>query len=270
MRQSARASGKAACLPPAVLALALLGGSLPAAALQPLVTDDTGTQGRGGNQLEASFDRERVRSPDERTTVHTATLVYTLGLTESLDGYIEASRVRVRTNAGEDGSGHGNPAIGFKWRWWENEPRTLSLALKPEVQLGVSRDAERRGLGSGRTGYGATLILTRETAFGAVHANLAATRMRFGLDDNRDTHRRNLYRLSVAPVWQLSPTWMAALDVGLTTNPHRARRARMGYVELGAIWTPRDDIEIALGVIRPSGDGEPVSQTVTAGLTWRF
>ncbi|MGH8664565.1 MAG: hypothetical protein ACREUX_09890 [Burkholderiales bacterium] len=52
--------------------------------------------------------------------------------------------------------------------------------------------------------------------------------------------------------------------------PRRARRARMGYVELGAIWSPRADIELAFGIIRQVGDGEPTRQTLTAGLTWRF
>ena len=36
-------------------------GSVSAYALQPLNTDDTGTQGAGGNQLELSVDRARVR-----------------------------------------------------------------------------------------------------------------------------------------------------------------------------------------------------------------
>ena len=242
---------------------------LPAAALQPLVTDDTETQGAGGNQVEMSFDRERVRSPGERTTLHAATIVYTRGLTETLDGYLEASRVRVRTN-GADDSGAGNPALGVKWRFWENEADKLSLALRPEVQFGMSRSSERQGLASARTAYAATLILSKAMSFGAVHANLAAMRADYALAENRDANRRMLYRLSVAPVVTLSPTWKAALDVGLTTNPERARRARMGYVELGAICSLRDDLELALGVIRAIGDGEPVSYTVTAGVTLRF
>ncbi|MPZ43009.1 MAG: hypothetical protein GEV05_06345 [Betaproteobacteria bacterium] len=134
----------------------------------------------------------------------------------------------------------------------------------------MSRTSERQGLGNGRTGYAATLIVSRETSFGAIHANASANRVGYDLAGNRETNRRTLYRLSVAPVVTLSPTWTAAIDFGLTTNPDRARRARMGYVELGAIWSPRADIELAFGIIRQVGDGEPTSQTLTAGLTWRF
>jgi hypothetical protein len=245
--------------------------SLPAAALQPLVTDDTDTQGRGGNQLEVAFERERVRSPGDRTNRYALPLVYTRGLTDTLDGYIEVSRLRIDSNAaGEDGRGSGNPAVGFKWRFWEDEARKVSFGFKPELQLGVSRASERHGLGNGRTGYAATFIVSKETSFGAIHANLSANRVGYDLAENREANRRTLYRFSVAPVVSLSPTWKAALDMGITTNPDRARRARMGYVELGTIWAPSEDLELALGLIKQVGDGEPSSHTVTAGITWRF
>src|SRR5690606_23339976 len=211
---------------------------LTAAALQPLVTEDTGTQGRGGNQIEIALDRERVRNPGERTTQHTWKGVYTRGLTDTLDGYVEASRARIR-GSDTDGAGGGNPALGIKWRFWESAPHGLSLGIKPELQLGASTAAERKGLASGRAGMSATLVLTQETSFGAVHANLAAARVRYELAESREANRRTRYRLSVAPVVELAPAWMVALDVGVVTNPDRARRARMGYVELGTIWTPR-------------------------------
>jgi len=244
---------------------------LPAAALQPLVTDDADTQGRGGNQLEVAYERERVRSPRDRTNRYALPLVYTRGLTDTLDGYVEVSRLRIDSSAaGEDERGSGNPAVGFKWRFWEDEARRLSFGFKPELQLGVSRASERHGLGNGRTGYAATFIVSRETSFGAIHANLSANRVGYDLAENREANRRMLYRLSVAPVVSLSPTWKAALEIGMTTNPDRARRARMGYVELGTIWAPSEDAELALGVIKQVGDGEPSSHTVTAGITWRF
>src|SRR5690606_33018477 len=117
-----------------VVAFALAAWSGSALALQPLITDDTDAQGAGRNQLEGAFDRERVRNPDERSTQHTVTVVYTRGLTDALDGYIEASHVRLRTSAADgDARGSGNPAVGFKWRFWEDEAAKHSVALKPEV-----------------------------------------------------------------------------------------------------------------------------------------
>jgi hypothetical protein len=78
------------------------------------------------------------------------------------------------------------------------------------------------------------------------------------------------YRLSLAPVVRVSQTWAVALDVGVTTNPDRAERARMGYVELGTIWEPVEGFVLALGWIAQVADGAPRTRTLTAGLTWRF
>jgi len=245
-------------------------GSLPAYALQPLVTDDTGTQPRGGNQLEAAVERERLRSSGQRTTTLALPLVYTYGAIESLEVSLELRRVHVRADGSDDGRGSGNPALGFKWRFWEDEARGLSFALKPELQIGVSRESEREGLGNARTGYAATFIVSQQMPFGAIHANASVNRVGYGLTENRQANRRTLYRLSVAPVIVLSPTWQAAIDVGVTTNPDRSERARMGYVQLAAIWSPTEDIELALGIMRKVGDGEPSSHTATVGLTWRF
>jgi hypothetical protein len=240
-------------------------------ALQPLVTDDTGTQGAGGNQVEIAFNRERERSEGETSTVRSFLAVYTRGLTDSLDAYVSAVHSdRASSVPGEDAEGAGNPAIGFKWRFWEDAAGKWSAAWKPELQFGLSTHKERRGLAAGRNGYASTLVVTRETAFGALHANLGATRVRYELQENRAANRRMLYRLSAAPVFELTPAWKVAIDAGLTTNPDKARRARMGYVELGAIWQPHDDLELALGWIAQLGDGEPRVRTLTAGLTWRF
>jgi hypothetical protein len=275
IRRAIGASGAVTVRPHRAAAALVLAASaslpVPATALQPLVTDDTETQGSGGNQLELTLDRERVRSAEGRSSLRAATVVYTRGLTDDLDAFVEASHVRLRSSFGEEGGrGAGNPVLGLKWRFWEAESGRVSLGVKPEIRFGLSRDSERRGLAEDGTGYAATLILSQETRFGAVHANLSAERSAFEIGENRAANRRMLYRASVAPVVALTPGWKAAVDLGITTNPDRGRRARMGYVELGAIWSPSDDLELALGWIRPLGDGEPSSHTWTAGLTWKF
>jgi hypothetical protein len=245
--------------------------ALPTAALQPLITDDAETQGRRGNQLEIEFDREHERGAGAHSIERSLSVVYTRGLTDTLDAYVGWSNVRLRSNSPDEGGvGSGNPALGLKWRLWEDPAARLSLALRPEVQLAVSRQDERRGLGNGGTGYALIVIASRATGFGAVHVNLAAQRVDYALDENRAANRRMVYRFSVAPVFQLSRSWMVAIDAGLTTNPDRARRARMGYAELAAIWMPRDNVELALGVTEQLGEGEPQSRTLSMGLTWQF
>jgi hypothetical protein len=246
---------------------------LPVAAwaLQPLVTDDTGTQGAAGNQIEAAYLRSSDKAPGSRVITHEVPLVFTRGITDALDIYAGIARQRIVPDAPAlSTQGWSNTAIGAKWRFYDNDASKLSFALKPEIRFPVSDSREARGLGTARTSYGLGLLMTQETAFGAVHANLAAERANYADATLNAAERRTLYRLSLAPVWDVSESWKLAVDTGITTNPDRAARARMGYVELGAIYSPDKNLDLALGVIRNIMDGSADSWQATLGLTWRF
>jgi hypothetical protein len=242
-----------------------------AAAYQPLITDDTGTQGRGVNQIEFSYFGTADKEAGETTVTRSFPFVFTRGLTEPLDLYAGASYVRFRPPAAQTaGNGAGNPVAGLKWRFYDDKSEKLSLAVKPEILFPVSNRAEGRGLGSGRVNAGAALLLTQATGFGAVHANLAASTNKFELQANRESQRNALWRLSVAPVWELSETWEIALDVGLVTNPHKAERASMAYVELGVIYIVSKDLDFSLAVIRDVKHAGHSVTSGTVGCTWRF
>lgn len=235
----------------------------PALAYHPLVTDDTGTQGLGGNQLELGFDYGRAKLAGTTGIDQEVPFTYTRGLTDDLDLFAGVARQI------KPGDGWGNVGVGAKWRFHENEAGKYSLALKPEILLPVSRGKEAAGFGNGKTSYGLTLIYTLETSFGEFHANLAAERSNYA-DTVTFADRRNLYRLSVAPVWAVAEGWKLALDLGLRTNPDRAEKSRMGYVELGLVYSPSDDLDLSLGVTREWMDGPVSTTTATLGLTWRF
>lgn len=243
---------------------------------QPLITDDTGTVGAGGNQIEVSYGHQMdtVDGASGQTITGTVPLVFTRGVTAALDLYVGATHQRIHTGdgAGTTGTetGWGNVAIGAKWRFYENHAAKFSLALKPEVQFAVSDGEEARGLGAGRTSYGMTLIATQETAFGAVHFNLAANQLNYSLPANQDALCRGQYRVSVAPVWQATEQVKLVLDLGVRTQPSVTRDSWMGYLEAGLVYSPRGDLDLALGVIRNTNDGTANSTQALAGLTWRF
>ena len=88
----------------------VMGVSGSASALQPLIPDDTGTQGAGGNQLEASYSRDRTRVGGDTERVHTVPLGYTYGLTDSVDIYASVAWSRIRVT-GDDASGLGNTVV---------------------------------------------------------------------------------------------------------------------------------------------------------------
>jgi hypothetical protein len=159
------------------LLAALAGFSVAGSAFQPLITDDTGTQGSSGNQLELSLNEDRTNAAGRIERLHTLPIVYTRGLTDTLDVFAGLSRARIRSSTpGGDASGGGNPSFGVKWRFYEMDETRTGFAVKPEVFFPVSTSPERAGLGNGKTSGNLTLILTQEVPFGAIHINAVVVR----------------------------------------------------------------------------------------------
>ena len=254
-----------------VVVLTLAGFSGPAPAVQPLVTDDTGTQSSGGNQLEFALNEVRASVNGGIERLRTLPIVYTRGLTETLDVLAGLSHARIRSNApGGGASGGGHPSFGAKWRFYENEKSKTGFAFKPEVLLPVSAGGEVAGLGAGKTSGKLTLILTQEVAFGAIHVNAGVGRDRY-----RDTSNKSdttTTRTSIATVWNLTDHWKLALGLGTQSAHAGSARVRSNFAELGAIYSPREDVDFALGILRSSDNDSPRTTThaATAGITWRF
>lgn len=243
---------------------------------QPLITDDTGTQGAGTHQMEmaSGYQRDALGGGGGETTLLTVPLVFTSGLTNTLDLYASVAnqRIHVEGGAGMVGTetGWSNVAVGAKWRFYENDVSRLSLGIRPEVQWPVSEDTEYRVLGMGRASYGVALIASQETAFGAVHFNLTVNRLNYALQANRDSFRADQYRVSIAPVWQVADSVKLALDLGIRSNPDVTQNQPLRHVEVGLVVSPHASMDLALGVIRNISIDQAFSVQALAGLTWRF
>ncbi len=248
--------------PIGVSLIVLAGWSGQAQAYHPLVGDDTGTQGAGGNQIEIGYDYDHRLLDGMTAEGHGFPITYTRGVTDSLDLYISTTRLSAPV------SGWGNVGLGAKWRFYENEASGLSLGLEPKVQLPVSAEDEARGLGNGRACYSLAFLVTQNTSFGQVIVNLAAGRDDFA--DSTIMDRKTTYRFSLAPVWQVAETWRLTLDMGLKTNPDSTQKARMGYVEVGTIYSPDKDLDLSVGLMHDVLDGPVRNTTVTSEVTWRF
>lgn len=251
--------------------LLLVASSNVAMAFQPLVTDDTGTQGKGGNQLEFSYNQERSSSRGSTTNIQTLPTVYTRGLSDGIDAYVAAIPTRIRsTMPGANANGGGNPALGVKWRFYENESSKTSLGLKPEIRLPVSAAEEAAGLGTGRASYGLMLILTQEVPFGAVHVNLGRGRDLFR-EPEINPHISSTHT-SIAPVWDVNGEWKLALDIGTESETAGGVTTRAVFLEIGAVFSPGKDLDLAFGIVRWTDNATPRATTTSAtiGLTWRF
>jgi hypothetical protein len=183
--------------------------SLPSHAYFPFITDDTGTQGEGGNQLELNyvFTKERgvgvaadgTYFPGDYGTSNAFPITYTRGLTDNLDVFVGIIRQTSPTN------GWMNSAVGLKWRFAGNAEEGWSFAIKPALLTPVSRSMEASGLGNGKTNGSVSLISSYLQPTYEVHLNARYT-SNLSYSGAEEQQAQHLWGVSVAPVWVLA--WM--------------------------------------------------------------
>jgi hypothetical protein len=256
------------------LAAALILWAAGAHAAHPLVTDDAGTLGTKVRQLELNSElgRERTSAGGVKTREDGAegALAIGYGVAEHLDVVVGAamtwSRSATDGQRAEETNGLGDVSVELKWQ--ALEVGGFALALKPGVTLPTG-DA-RRGLGTGRSCYALTAIATQ--ALGdraALHANVGYHRDQYARTEDRDASRADLWHVSAAATGEVAPGLQLVGDVGAETNPDRASRTWPAYALGGVIYSPREDLDLDVGVKVGLTAPEP-DLAGRLGLTWRF
>jgi Putative MetA-pathway of phenol degradation len=236
--------------------------SAAAQAAQPLVTDDTFTQGRGGYQLEvegeASRDRENGGPTAEETGV---TTTFTYGATDPLDVFVAIPYFRVSEARANEGLA--DVSLGAKWRFFERGAN--SLALKPEIAFATGE--EQHGLGSGATTYSLTFIATRDVAPWVLLFNLGYDYRDFHGREERETERRSLWRVSTGGWVNVAEHWKLVADIGIEQNSERAGSGDPAFALAGVIYSPNKDLDFDLGHALNEAE---TYRTILLGVTWRF
>jgi hypothetical protein len=135
---------------------ALLLIACPSWAAHPLITDDSGTQGKGNFQLELNaqfdWDKDDTEELSVRTTGGQAAATLSYGIAENFDlvlslpylwGKAEVNEITVH-----DGKGFGDAVLETKLRLFEKNG--FSMALKPGISFPTGDD--EKGLGAGQLG----------------------------------------------------------------------------------------------------------------------
>jgi len=245
----------------AVMVVAAIGA---ARAAHPLITEDTGTQGAGGFQLELTG--ERARDDDIAPGVLRATrpaAVLSYGVADTADLQVGASHLRLTL---EDGGGTAADAgladvsIDLKWRFLERGP--LSLGFKPGVTIPTG-DSDR-GLGSGRWTVGALGILSYEPGPLAFHSHAG-----YRYNNNLLGERRSLWHFSGALVLQATERLKLVADLAYDTNPFPGGGRSLVHSVLGAIFGATKDVDLDAGMKLGHGTAA-IDLTWLAGVTVRW
>jgi hypothetical protein len=232
-------------------------------AAHPLITEDTGTQGRGNGQLEltAEYGREDAADTRDRSGDFAAVLAY--GLLDTLDLMLTLPYAHNERRAdGAIFTSQGFGAVGLEAKWRFLEWGGLSMALKAGAFFPSGDAAD--GLGAGKANFSANLMTSYETGPWGYHLHLAY----FG---NRNVHdeRDAIRHASFALTYLAMENFRLVADLGNFTAPDRIYDEDARFLTLGGIYGVNEDFDIDLGLRH--GLTEPETDTtLLVGIALRF
>ncbi|HNT43106.1 MAG TPA: transporter [Syntrophorhabdaceae bacterium] len=253
----------------AVLVLAMI-IALPAVgfAARPLLTDDAGTLGKGGFQVELGFETSDHRTDDDGVVTRedasstSATLSY--GILDNLDVLLgmpyEWSKVREDGDTIRNSDGIADLTLEAKWRFFEKGG--FAMALKPGVSFATGD--HKRGFGTGRTTYGALFIATQDIGPVSLHLNAGYRR-----NENDTDERKDIWGGDFAAVVTVAKPLKLVANVGTKTSTDRTAATDPAFFLGGLIYSITDKIDLDLGYKRGLNKAEPDNAYI-GGLTIRF
>jgi hypothetical protein len=232
-------------------------------AATPLVTDDTGTQGKGKSQVElcGEYSEDREEGVTNKATGLSATFTY--GIIDRLDIAVSVPYQFLRAEDDEGmqkADGFSDVAIEAKWRFFEKNG--FSFALKPGITLPTGN--EDNDLGNGRSTYYLYFIASKEMGPWLFHLNLAYFR-----NENKGDDRNDLWHASFASTFEIIKGLKLVGDIGVDSNPDRISSTLPAYILGGFIYSPTENFDIGLGIKGGLTKSE-MDISVRGGITWRF
>ncbi len=243
-----------------VFALALPGVCLAA---HPLITDDTGTQGKGKVQVELTYELNHEDTAGVEENVHQLQTSVTYGIIDTLDLVVNlpylftiTKESGVKTKA----DGISDISVQFKWRFFETNG--FSLAVKPGLSIPSGDD--RKGLGAGKVGGSINMIATQIIDPWAFHFNAG-----YGRNENVVEEEKDIWLVSFATEYEACKWLKLVANVGAERNTDTADDTPAAFILGGLIVPVAENLDLSLGAKR--GLTEPESDYgVLAGVTFRF
>lgn len=232
-------------------------------AAHPLITDDTGTVGKGRFEFELGMEyaHEEEDGVIENSTVIVPVLAY--GITDNIDIELCVPYTHIRTkDAGttttEDGIS--DVEIDLKWRFYEKDG--LSFALRPLISLPT--EDEEKGLGAGMVGYSLFFFTTKEVKPWSFDLNLGYKR-----NENKINERKDIWHTSLASRVEVIKGFNVVADIGMETNPDKSSSTHPAFILGGIIYSMSENFDVDFGV--KSGLNKPeIDYSILTGITFRF
>ncbi len=254
---------------PAVIFM-VLSLAVPAFAAHPLITDDTGTQGKGKYQFEfiGEYGHDKEDGITTSSLVMPTIPALSYGITDTVDLVLGISHQRTETK--QDGvtntkRGISDASVQLKWRFYEKDG--WSFAVKPGITLPTGD--ENKGLGNGKASSSMFFITTKEIAPWAFHLNLGYLRNEYKLQADEDANRKDIWHASLASELRVIKDLKAVANIGMERNPDKTSNTNPSFLLGGLIYSINDSLDVDFGV--KGGLTKPETDiSYLAGVTWRF
>ena len=235
----------------------------PSFAMHPLITDDTGTQGKGKFQIELNYEYDHEDTDSVQENLHEVATVVSFGIIDSIDFVVGLPFQSITTKEGrvkttEDGIS--DMSLELKWRFFECEG--LTLALKPGLSIPTGDD--EKGLGAGKVGGSFFFIATQEVEPFTFHFNAGYGRNETTVDDETD-----LWHVSLATEYEVCKWAKLVANIGAERNTDKEDDTPAAFILGGLVFPVTENIDLDIGV--KGGLTEPESDyAILAGAAFRF
>lgn len=255
-------------LPVVFVILLTLAGKANAA--HPLITDDTGTQGKGKAQLEivGEYGHDIENGVKTNSLVVPTMPVLSYGIANAADIVFGLSYQRFEAKQDEvstEKRGLSDASIELKVRLYEKDG--LSVAVKPGVSLPTGD--ESKGLGNGRTSYRIIIITTKDLPPWAFHLNLGYIRNEYGFQADGDANRKDIWQVSLASQKEIIKKLKAVANIGMEKSPDKTSDSHPAFILGGIIYSVTENLDADFGVKGALNKPE-TDISYLAGITWRL
>ncbi len=242
--------------------------SSPSFGARPLVTDDSGTAGKGNLAAEFGVEafswKDRVDGVRVKETGTEASAVFTYGVSETVD--VVAGFPYGWGKGKEDGTtvfdenGISDISLEMKWRFFEKN--NFGLALKPGLTFPTGD--YKKSFGSGHVTYGLTFIASRELEPFAFHLNAGYAR-----NENKLDERKDLWSASIAATYEPVKNLNLVGNLGFERNADPATRTAPAFALVGLNYAINEYITLDAGY-KFGLNKQEVDRSIVAGMTFSF
>jgi hypothetical protein len=242
-----------------------------AQAMHPLITDDTGTQGKGAVLVESSINY--LKDNELRSTV--VPLGLTAGISETMDVGVELPYLLLRPSAvtGQPERGFSDVIFKFKHRFYEQEKKDgehgqPERSLAYQVAFNQPSGSEEKGLGAGIARWSARLISTTEWESVEINADL-------GYESSGKALRRGNFTfdhavaLSIAAKYERTKPWEPVVEMAVIRVKETDVYSRIANALVGMIYEPSEHFYVDAGV-RVGLNANSEDYGLLAGFGYKF